>query len=34
MFRDLMTAIKEAWREFKRARWRRNRRASITTPFD
>ena len=34
MLHDLMTAIKEAAREWKRRRWLRVRRASIQTPFD
>jgi hypothetical protein len=34
MFHDLITAIKEAVREWKRRRVLRQRRASIQTPFD
>lgn len=34
MFRDLIVAIKEAARAWKRRRWLRHRRASIQTPFD
>ena len=34
MFSDLIAAIKEAMREWKRRRGQRNRRAAIQTPFD
>lgn len=34
MFRDLLAVIKDAMRTYRRRRWLRARRASITTPFD
>jgi len=33
MFSDLIAAIKEAVREWKRRRWLRHQRASIHSPF-
>ena len=34
MFHDLIYAIRAAWREFRRLRDLRARRAAIQTPFD
>jgi hypothetical protein len=34
MLKDIIAAIKEAMREWKRRAWLRNRRANLQTPFD